>query len=192
MRHANLSSERLFLNQVRLGKLLVRRSGRVFNALTGHEFVPREGFYKQISHRINNEKHWILAHRLVWISFMGEIKDSALEVNHKNGFKSDNRLSNLELMTPSDNCKHALSTGLAVPRIGSKHGRSKFTEEQVLKLRKAFSTGKYSLGEFARSSDVSLSTMYGLLSGATWKHVVSGYEKRCQRVLCQNKSILNN
>ena len=44
-----------------------------------------------------------LVHRLVWEAFNGSISEG-LQVNHINEVKTDNRLSNLNLMTPKENC----------------------------------------------------------------------------------------
>ena len=52
-------------------------------------------------------------HRLVIEAFKGA---SEKWVNHMNGLKTDNRLINLEWMTPSENAQHAWDTGLQ-PRI---------------------------------------------------------------------------
>ena len=42
------------------------------------------------------------AHRLVWEAFNGPIAHG-LEINHKNGIKTDNRLVNLEVVSRSEN-----------------------------------------------------------------------------------------
>ena len=56
-----------------------------------------------------NHKKNHSVHRLVMLAFVG---DSELTVNHKNGVKTDNSLSNLEYLTMSDNLLHAHRTGL--------------------------------------------------------------------------------
>jgi hypothetical protein len=49
-----------------------------------------------------------LAHRLVFILKYGDIPDG-LQINHKDGIKHNNKLSNLELMTPSQQMIHAVN-----------------------------------------------------------------------------------
>ncbi|QGK90421.1 HNH homing endonuclease [Acinetobacter phage vB_AbaP_APK44] len=63
-------------------------------------------------------------HRLVMAAFLGS---SELEVNHKDGNKSNNRLDNLEYVTSSENKLHALETGLKIynkPTTGLKTKRN--------------------------------------------------------------------
>jgi hypothetical protein len=56
-------------------------------------------------------------HREVALAFLH--KDTHKnEVNHKDGDKSNNNMTNLEWVTTSENQKHAISTGLKKPRFG--------------------------------------------------------------------------
>lgn len=44
-------------------------------------------------------------HRLVYETFKGEIPEG-FEINHKNSFRDDNRIKNLEAITPIENIYH--------------------------------------------------------------------------------------
>lgn len=70
------------------------------------------GGYQVVSLVKNGIPKTKTVHRLVAEAFYGT---SNKEVNHKNGNKSDNRLSNLEFVTKSENVRHALTTGLSRP-----------------------------------------------------------------------------
>lgn len=90
----------------------IARNGRPERILNTH-VRTRDG-YEELSlclgSRSNVKKYKV--HRLVAETFIPN-PDNKLEVNHKDGNKSNNNLDNLEWVTRSENAKHAFQTGLA-------------------------------------------------------------------------------
>lgn len=71
--------------------------------------------YLQI--RLSNKKIKTFSlHRLIWQTFNGKTN---LQIDHINGIKTDNRLCNLQALTPQENTiKHHLSTNKSSKYIG--------------------------------------------------------------------------
>ena len=82
------------------------RKGRNGSLVTVKEkilkpWINSTGYYLiELSKQSIKKKH--LVHRLVWSAFNGQIPED-LQVNHINEVKTDNRLSNLNLMTAKEN-----------------------------------------------------------------------------------------
>lgn len=67
--------------------------------------------YKFVTLLINGKQKRMRVHRLVAQTFIENL-DNKPYVNHINGCKSDNYVENLEWVTPSENTRHAVATGL--------------------------------------------------------------------------------
>lgn len=96
------------------------------------------------------------------------INPAGFVVNHKDGNKANNELSNLEYVTTGENVRHAHRIGL-FPR-GSKFRCSKLTEAMVLEARKLAKQGEFAT-VLARRFGVTADTMREAIAGRTWKHV---------------------
>lgn len=68
--------------------------------------VPMPTGYGRVYIGRHHGRAWYaMAHRIIWLNATGEIP-TGLQVNHRNGRRWDNRLANLELVTPSGNVRH--------------------------------------------------------------------------------------
>lgn len=66
-------------------------------------YVNRNGYIQVSLKDISGKWNTYSLHRVIWYYFNGEIPED-LQVNHKDEDKTNNRLSNLNLMTPKENC----------------------------------------------------------------------------------------
>ncbi len=87
--------------------------------------------YVHINLSANGEKHQVRAHRVIYMAAYGHIPDGMV-VDHINNNKSDNRISNLQLMTAKENSAKAARDG-RYP-TGEMNGRSKLTVEMRTSL----------------------------------------------------------
>jgi len=103
-------------------------------------------------------------HRLVLLTFVGE---SELQVNHKNGVKTDNRLENLEYCTQSENNQHAYDTGLRAK--GENHHKSKLTEAQARQIK--YGHQGIVQKDIAEIYGITQAQVSEIRSGKYWKHI---------------------
>lgn len=97
-------------------------------------FINRNGYeYVKIDGKNN------AVHRLVLTTFSPNKNYLNLDVNHINGIKIDNRLSNLEWSTRSENCIHAVIHGLS--KIGESHPNSIHTNKEIEYICKLIKSG---------------------------------------------------
>lgn len=87
------------------------------------------GYYKIILSKNGKQKSFQI-HRLVYETFVGEIPDG-MQCNHINEIKTDNRLENLNLMSPKENS----NWGTRNERIGETKKGMKLSEETKNKMK---------------------------------------------------------
>lgn len=105
---------------------------------------------------LSGKRHYV--HRLVIENFIGY---SNLQCNHKNGKKTDNRLSNLEYCSQSENSIHACKKGLL---------KNKLSLEDVIRIKQRLkSEKKWGLKtELAKLYRVSIPTIINIDKQIKW------------------------
>lgn len=91
----------------------ITTTGLLFNTKTKNWLkgqINKNG-YKTYNISIDGEKKRLYAHRMVAETYLPKIKGKT-EVNHKDGDKLNNDISNLEWVTSSENKIHAINAGL--------------------------------------------------------------------------------
>lgn len=105
------------------------------------------------------------AHRIVWEAVNGPIPDG-YQVDHKNHSRADNRIRNLQLLTPGQNITRA-------QRWREQQGKpapgAKLTADQVLQIRT--SLAGIPATELAPQLGVSIGTLRAARRGDTWRHI---------------------
>ncbi len=99
-------------------------------------FITTRG-YESAPLYLNGKCKSLLLHRLVLSAFTGP---SELQVNHKNGIKTDNQLANLEWTTRKENKAHAIKLGLQDFK-GGNHPRAVLTNEQAARIKMLLASG---------------------------------------------------
>lgn len=111
-------------------------------------------------------------HRIVWAAFNGPIPDG-MQINHKNGIKHDNRLENLEVVTPSENTRHTFRAlgrkAVLNPQKGSKNGRAKLSESDLPEIYRLRAAG-LSQQRIADRFGVDQTSISRILLQKGWRH----------------------
>ncbi len=80
------------------------------------------------------KRKFFAVHVLMAKMFVSGHRDG-LQVNHKNGVKTDNYLGNLEWVTPQENSRHRDATGLSPSLKGSAHHGAKLEDSEIIQIR---------------------------------------------------------
>lgn len=104
--------------------------------------------------------------RLVASAFIPN-PDGRPEVNHKDGNKKDNSISNLEWSTHQENCLHR--SRILKKNAGAESYKALFTREQVIEMRALYAAGGISYSDVARKYGHKIATVYGILVGRSYR-----------------------
>jgi hypothetical protein len=129
--------------------------------------------YMEVALHIGGKQISRYVHRLVCSAFYGDIPKKMV-VNHLDGNKSNNNLSNLEVTTQSENNKHSFATGLKKPTSlkGSRNPKAIVTEQDVIQMRAMYANERRIKPVADKYPQIKSSTIEQIVRYRSWKHVI--------------------
>lgn len=160
------------MKSVDIGFYIVFENGTVFSKRSNKFLKPsisKSSGYLVYGSRLGS------VHRLLVKHFIGEIP-KGMCVNHKDGNKLNNNLDNLEIVSYSENMKHAFRNGLQEKPKGEKNSGAKLSNIDCEKLCEMLLAG---------DDNETIAKQFGLhpryvsliRHGKRWKHLTSKYGK---------------
>lgn len=151
---------------------IVTYSDKKVHSLKGKILKPmitKHG-YETVDLRKNQKRKTSKIHRLVAIAFLKNKKNKP-QVNHIDGVKTNNNLSNLEWVNNSENIRHAYKKGLINTAKGERHAQSKLTKEQVLEIRKIYSKGGLTQKQVGEKFGIDQTHISDIVNKKSWSHI---------------------
>ena len=130
---------------------------------------PSGNGYFVIKITANKYRKITTLHRIVAEAFIPN-PDNKPQVNHINGKKCDNSVSNLEWVTRSENIRHAIKNKLTNPNKGEQHHNSVLTKQSIEVIFLLNKNG-FSINYISKAMGVSKTTISLILKKKAWKHL---------------------
>ena len=118
-------------------------------------------------------EHQWRVHRFVWVFFNGE-PAPGMVINHKDGNKHNNHLSNLECVSPRENTQHAYRIGLMKGKQGEEHPVAKLSNAEVMEMFSLFPT--HTNTQLAEKYNLHSRYISLIRHKRRWKHLWQQYE----------------
>ena len=151
------------------GNILINRKTKLIRKWS----FDKDG-YLITSLSINNHEYKCSAHRLVAKAFIPNPENKP-EVNHIDGNKTNNDVSNLEWATRQENIDHAIRTGLVNP-VGETNNSSIYTEKQIREACELMENPKNNPRYVSMITGIGRVTLYHIRKGNEWTHVSKDYK----------------
>ena len=128
--------------------------------------------YLKVRISVNGKVYNRNIHRMVAESFIQNPLDKP-EVNHIDGNKKNNKITNLEWVTRKENADHAYNTGLF--GIGEDFPTSCITNDQCIQICELLQNTNLTLEKIGEMTGSSKRIVYSILHGYTWKCISKNY-----------------
>jgi hypothetical protein len=157
----------------------IDEDGRVFSTLSGrfmHPSVSDTGYYAFHFKTTTGKSRGALLHRILMLTFnYNDYNPEYNFVNHMDGDKLNNDLSNYEWTNNVGNLEHAQENNLL--QCGENCDWSILTENDVKEICEHFTKNDYgTLANLAKKYNVAVTTIGDIARRITWKNVSDNYD----------------
>lgn len=109
-----------------------------------------------------------------------------MQINHKDGNKTNNHVSNLEYVTHKENSDHAIRTGLC-NSVGENNANSKLVEQDVIDIYSMAQSGRFTQQQIADKYNIVQVAVSDIVTGKRWGSVTGVvYRKKRERRRVKN------
>lgn len=156
-----------------LPKLFITKDGRVISTLRNNRTLKtqlsKKG-YPRVRITSDRIKYTFNIHRLVAENFISNTENKST-INHKDGNKLNNHISNLEWMTNTENMRHAFDTGIRKGLQGEDNTSAKLTEIQAKDIIFLLENTDARHWQISKMFNVSRSCITDINNNKTWKNL---------------------
>lgn len=157
---------------------IITKNGSIYNIYTEYELKPFiTNGYKTVNIQFGKRGYYKtkLIHRLIGQAFIPNLENKPL-INHKDGNKLNNDISNLEWATYSENNKHAYDTGLKVAKgtNGEKCNLTTHSEKEAILVCELLQSGM-SMKDISKEYNLGYDFIVKIRRGLTWKYISKNY-----------------
>jgi hypothetical protein len=144
-------------------------------------FVNSRGYINTLLYTVNGERKNFTLHRLLMLTFIG-CPDENMVINHKDGNRLNNKLSNLEWVTRRENSQHAKNI--------TKYNRVKTLTDHIIGLIvDEYLTTDITLNELSVKFNVTRETMRSIINVKSKKILTENQYKKIRNkyLITKNK-----
>jgi hypothetical protein len=155
-----------------LGRIRYKKKNNRWNTFSIQTVCPRvnNSRYPSTTIRVNNNKFSLTYHKMVALCFLRPL-DKGEVINHIDSNISNCRLSNLEILTQSENIKKAIKQD----DRGINNGRSKHSKDDIHNVLYEYYFGLKSKGNISNIFKMDINTVTRIVSGETYKNIYNDF-----------------
>ena len=178
---------------------LISSFGRIFSINYKHKKnsckqlktkIDDDGYEFIVIH-YGNKSYGFNVHRMVALIFIpNDDPKHKTQVNHKNGNKLKNHVSNLEWCTPKENIEHAWKYELA-HSIGENNGNNVYKEKDIRKVCELLEED-YSINDISKKTGVSYVMIHYVYKRKNWVEISKEYNFDNYTYGKSKKKFINN